>query len=320
MPLLILFLLLLTSLPLSAQESSSRVVRIVVPFPAGGGLDNMARPLADRLSKLWKQAVIVENKFGANGQLGGKSVATAAPDGSTLLLCDGSTITSNPFLYKNLTLDAMKELAPVTQLIDLHQFILVHPSVKARSMKELVALAKSTPSTDLTYGSYGHGSPPHLLYGLLNQQAGINIRHIPYRGIAAAITAVLADQVHTTTGSLSVAAGHIESGKLVPLAIYSKNRLPSQPKVPTVIEAGYPDIDPRAWYALFAPAGTPAEILNRIQKDVAIVVNEPEFKSRHVDGMGYTGVLSTPSQFAAFIQDDYKHKQEMIKAAGIVPQ
>jgi tripartite-type tricarboxylate transporter receptor subunit TctC len=117
-----------------------------------------------------------------------------------------------------------------------------------------------------------------------------------------------------------VAAGHIESGKLVPLAIYSKNRLPSQPKVPTVIEAGYPDIDPRAWYALFAPAGTPAEILNRIQKDVAIVVNEPEFKSRHVDGMGYTGVLSTPSQFAAFIQDDYKHKQEMIKAAGIVPQ
>ncbi|MBX9846045.1 MAG: tripartite tricarboxylate transporter substrate binding protein [Xanthobacteraceae bacterium] len=320
MPLLIFAFLLLTLLPAAAQEFPTGVVRIVVPFPAGGGLDNMARPLAERLSKLWNQTVIVENKPGANGQLGGKSVATAPPDGHTLLLPDGSVITSNPFLYKTSSLDPIKELAPVTQLIDLHQFVLVHPSVNARSMNELVALAKSMPEGSLTYGSYGHGSPPHLLYGMLNYQAGTKIRQIPYRGIAAAITATLTGEVHTTLGSLSVAAGHIDSEKLAPLAIYSKNRLPSRPNVPTLIEAGYPDIDPRAWYALFAPVGTPAAIINRIQKDVQTVVNEPEFKARHVDGMGYTGVVSTPSQFAAFIQNDYKLKEVMIKAAGIVPE
>jgi tripartite-type tricarboxylate transporter receptor subunit TctC len=320
MPLLIAAFLLLTLLPAAAQDFPTGVVRIVVPFPAGGGLDNMARPLADRLSKLWKQPVIVENKPGANGQLGGKSVATAPPDGHTLLLPDGSVITSNPYLYKNSNLDPIKELTPVTQLIELHQFVLVHPSVNARSMKEFVALSKSMPEGALTYGSYGHGSPPHLLYGLLNHQAGTKIRQIPYRGIAAAITATLTNEVHTTLGSLSVAAGHIDAGKLVPLAIYARSRLPSRPNVPTLIEAGYPDIDPRAWYALFAPAGTPSAVLNRIQKDVATVVNEPEFKSRHVDGMGYTGVVSTPSQFSAFIQDDYKRKEVMIKSAGIVPE
>ena len=319
MPLLIFVFLLLTLLPVTAQDFPTGVVRIVVPFPAGGGLDNMARPLADRLSKLWKQPVVVENKPGANGQLGGKSVATAPPDGHTLLLPDGSVITSNPFLYKNSSLDPIKELAPVTQLIDLHQFVLVHPSVNARSMNELVVLAK-TMSDGLTYGSYGHGSPPHLLYGMLNHQAGTKIRQIPYRGIAAAITAVLTNEVHTTLGSLSVAAGHIDAGKLVPLAIYSKNRLPSRPNVPTLIEAGYPDIDPRAWYGLFAPVGTPATIVNRIQKEVETVVNDSEFKARHVDGMGYTGVVSTPAQFAAFIQNDYKLKEVMIKAAGIVPE
>lgn len=319
MPLLIFVFLLLTLLPVTAQDFPTGVVRIVVPFPAGGGLDNMARPLADRLSKLWKQPVVVENKPGANGQLGGKSVATAPPDGHTLLLPDGSVITSNPFLYKNSSLDPIKELAPVTQLIDLHQFVLVHPSVNARSMNELVVLAK-TMSDGLTYGSYGHGSPPHLLYGMLNHQAGTKIRQIPYRGIAAAITAVLTNEVHTTLGSLSVAAGHIDAGKLVPLAIYSKNRLPSRPNVPTLIEAGYPDIDPRAWYGLFAPVGTPATIVNRIQKEVETVVNNSEFKARHVDGMGYTGVVSTPAQFAAFIQNDYKLKEVMIKAAGIVPE
>ena len=174
MPLLIVAFLLLTLLPAAAQDFPTGVVRIVVPFPAGGGLDNMARPLADRLSKLWNKPVIVENKPGANGQLGGKSVATAPPDGHTLLLPDGSVITSNPFLYKNSTLDPMKELAPVTQLIDLHQFVLVHPSVNARSMNELVTLAKSLPDGALTYGSYGHGSPPHLLYGMLNHQTGTN--------------------------------------------------------------------------------------------------------------------------------------------------
>lgn len=279
----------------------------------------MARPLADHLSKIWKQPVIVENKPGANGMLGAKSVATSPADGSVLLLPDGSVITSNPFLYKDSSFAPLKELAPITQLIDLHHFVLVNPSVSARSMKDLVALAKASPN-GLTYGSYGHGSPPHLLFGLLEQQTGTKFRQIPYRGIAPAVAAVLANEVQMTTASRSITAGHIESGRLVPLALNRATRLPSDPQVPTLIEAGYPDIDPRAWYGLFAPAGTPTAILNRIQKDVETVFNDPAFRSRYVETLGYSAVVSTPSQFAAFIQNDYKIKETMIKSTGITPE
>ena len=317
--LMILAALFLSALPAAAQELPSGVIRIVVPFPAGGGLDSMARPLADQLSKIWKQTVIVENKPGANGQLGAKSVAASPPDGSVLLLPDGSVITSNPFLYKDFSFNPIKELAPVTELIDLHHFVLVHPSVKARSMSELVALAKNTPE-GMTYGSYGHGSPPHLLFGLLQHQTGAKFRQIPYRGIAAAVTAVLANEVQMTTASRSITSGHIDSGRLVPLALNRPSRLPSDPNVPTLIEAGYADIDPRGWYGLFAPAGTPAPIRNRIQRDIHAIFADPAFRERYVEPLGYTGVASTPEQFAAFIQNDYKLKEIMIKSAGIVPE
>jgi tripartite-type tricarboxylate transporter receptor subunit TctC len=319
MSLLILTLLLLTALPAAAQDRPTGVVRIVVPFPAGGGLDSLARPLADQLSKIWKQPVIVENKPGANGILGTKSVAASPPDGSVLLLPDGSVITTNPFIYKDSTVDPIKELAPISQLIDLHHFVLVHPSVKARSMKELVELAETMPDS-LTYGSYGNGSPPHLMFGLLRYQTGAKIRQIPYRGIAAAVTAVVANEVHVTTASRSITAGHIDSGRLVPLALNRSTRLPSDPEVPTLLEAGYPEIDPRGWYGLFAPAGTPTMILNRIQKDVETIVSDPAFRARHIDSLGYTSVVSTPEQFAAFIQNDYKLKAAMIKSAGILPE
>lgn len=319
MPLLVFVFLLLTWLPAAAQDFPTAVVRIVVPSPAAGGLDNLARPLAERLSQIWKQPVIVENKPGVNGELGSEFVATSPPDGQVLLLVDGSTITNNPFIFKNSNLDPIKELAPITQVIDMHQIVLVHPSVKARSMKEFVALAKTMPD-GLTYGSYGYGSPPHLLYGMLNHQAGITIRQIPYRGIAAALTAVLSDEVQTTLGSLSVATGYIDTGTMVPLAVCSPSRLPSRPDLPTLTEAGYPDIDPRAWYGLFAPAGTPAPIVNRIQKDVETIFNDPAFRSRYVESLGYTAVVSTPAQFAAFIQSDSKIKEALIKSAGIVPE
>jgi tripartite-type tricarboxylate transporter receptor subunit TctC len=234
-------------------------------------------------------------------------------------LPDGSVITSNPFLYKDSTLDPIKELAPITQLIDLHHFVLVHPSVKARSLSELVALAKNTPE-GLTYGSYGHGSPPHLLFGLLQHQTGAKMRQIPYRGIAAAVTAVLANEVSMTTASRSITAGHIDAGRLVPLALNRSTRMASDPNVPTLIEAGYPGIVPRGWYGLFAPAGTPAPVLNRIQRDIQTIFSDPAFRSRHVEPLGYTGVASTPAQFATFIQNDFKLKEVMIKSAGIVPE
>src|SRR3990172_6352524 len=189
-----LFTLCILSLALAAgalaQAYPSRTVRIIVPYPPGGGVDGMARPLADQLSKRWGQPVIVENKAGAATIIGAEFVARSAPDGYTLLLTSESTITSNPHVYSKLPYDPIKELAPITQLIGLPQMVVAHPSVSANSLGDLVALAKTNPGK-LNYGSYGSGSQPHLLYEGLKAKAGINLTHVPYKGIAPAVQAVL---------------------------------------------------------------------------------------------------------------------------------
>jgi tripartite-type tricarboxylate transporter receptor subunit TctC len=302
-----------------AQEFPSRVVKLVVPYAAGGGVDGLARPIADRLGKAWGQTVIVENKPGAATMIGGAEVARAPADGHTLLFTSDSSITSNPHLYKKMSYDPIKELAPVTQLIDLHQFVLVHPSVSAGTMKELVALAKDKPNA-MNYGSFGKGSQPHLLFEMLRKETGARIQEVAYRGIAPAITATLAGEVQMTLGSVSVAAGHIEAKKLKPLAIGRHARLASHPDVPTLAEAGFPTIEPRSWFGLFAPAGTPPAVVEKIRSAVAAILNDPAFKAQFIERAGHTGVGSTPSAFAKFIQEDLASKRELIAAAGIVPE
>jgi tripartite-type tricarboxylate transporter receptor subunit TctC len=246
-------------------------------------------------------------------------VARAAPDGHTLLFTSDSSITSNPFLFKKMTYDPAKELAPVTQLIDLHQLVLLHPSVSANTMKELVALAKEKPNT-LNYGSYGIGSQPHLLFEMLRKETGAQIQQVPYRGIALALTAVLTNEVQMTLGGISVAAGHLQNKTMKPLAISRGERLRSYPDVPTLAEAGFPDVDPRSWYGLFATAGTPPAVIDKIQKDVAAVFADPEFKARFIDGLAYTGVASTPAAFAKFIADDMEYKRNLIAVTGITAE
>ena len=299
-----------------AQDFPNRLVRIVVPYPAGGGVDGLARPIAERLSQIWKQPVIVENKPGASSMIGGESVARASADGYTLLLTTDSSITSNPHLFPKANFDPVKDLAPVTQLIDLHQLVVVHPTVTANTMAELVVLAKEKPGA-LNYGSFGVGSQPHLLFEMLRAQAGAQIMQIPYRGIAPAITAVIANDVQMTLGSPSVAAQHIEAGKMKALAVGRAERLKSHPNVPTLREAGFPDIDPRSWFGLFAPAGTPPEIIATIQKDVATVFADREFRERFVEKLGFTGVASSPAEFARFIADDLEYKRRLISVTGI---
>jgi tripartite-type tricarboxylate transporter receptor subunit TctC len=302
-----------------AQEFPNHIVKIIVPYPAGGGVDGLARPIAERLGRLWGQSVIIENKPGASTMIGGAEVARATPDGHTLLFTSDSSITSNPHLFKKMLYDPIKELAPVTQLIDLHQFVLVHPSVSANTMKELVALAKERPNA-LNYGSYGKGSQPHLLFEMLRKETGAQIQQISYRGIAPAITAVLAGEVQMTLGSVAVAAGHIEGKRLKALAIGRQTRLPSHPEIPTLREAGFPDIEPRSWFGLLAPAGTPPSVVGKIQKDVAAILNEPDFKARFIDRAGHTGVGSSPKAFAKFIREDLDAKGRLIAAAGIVAE
>jgi tripartite-type tricarboxylate transporter receptor subunit TctC len=302
-----------------AQDFPTRLVRIVVPYPAGGGVDGLARPIADRLSRLWGQSVIIENKPGAATMIGGADVARAAADGHTLLFTSDSSITSNPHLFKKMTYDPIKELVPVTQLINLNQFVLVHPSVSANTMKELVVLAKQKPGA-LDYGSYGKGSQPHLLFEMLHKETGAKIQQISYRGIAPAITATLAGEVQMTLGSVAVAAGHIASKRLKALAIGREQRLPSHPEIPTLREAGFADIEPLSWFGLFAPAGAPPAVIEKIQKAVADTLQDPEFKSRFIDQAGHTGVGSTSAEFAKFIQQDFAAKGRMIEAAGIEPE
>lgn len=299
-----------------SQEFPSRLVRLIVPYPAGGGVDGLARPIADRLGRMWGQSVIVENKPGASTMIGGAEVARSQADGYTLLLTSNSSITSNPHLFKRMLYDPIKELTPVTQLIDLHQFVLVHPSVNASTMQELVALAKERPNA-LNYGSYGKGSQPHLLFEMLRKDTGAQIQQISYRGIAPAITAVLAGEVQMTLGSVAVASGHIEAKKLKALAIGRQSRSPTQPDIPTLREAGFPDIEPLSWFGLFAPIATPPAVIDKIQKAVAATLNEQEFKARFIDGAGHTAVGSTPGEFENFIQRDLEAKRTLIAGAGI---
>ena len=298
-----------------AQDFPGKPLRIVVPYPPGGGVDGLARPLADRLSKRWGQSVLVDNKAGAATQIGGDFVAKAPADGYTLLLTTDQTITSNPHLYAKMPFDPMKDLAPVTQLIDLHQMVVAHPSVAAGTMQELVALAKGKPGS-LNYGSYGSGSQPNLLFEALKAQTGVNIAHIPYKGIAPALTAAVAGEVQLTMGGTATSRGYFAAGRLKPLAIARAQRLPALPEVPTLREAGFPDIDPKPWFGLFAPAGTPAAILEKIQKDVHAIITDPEFDKREMTGKGYGAVGSTPAEFAAFIKNDLEYKGRLIKLSG----
>ena len=307
------------ALPALAQDFPTRAVKIVVPYPAGGGVDGMARAIADRLTTDWGQPVVIENKGGAATMIGGEAVARSAPDGYTLLLTSDSSITSNPFLFKTMSYDPAKELAPITQLIDLHQMVVVHPTVPVSSLKELVAYGKANP-TALNYGSYGNGSQPHLLFETLKAQTGVPILQVPFRGIAPAITATLANDVQMTLGGAATTGAYTNAGKLKALAIGRPERLKSFADVPTLAESGFPDADPRSWFGVFAPAGTPKDVVKKLSSEIATVLKEPEFRERYVDSNGYTGIGSTPEEFAAFLASDLTYKRIMIERAGIKPE
>jgi len=210
-----------------AQEFQARLVRLVVPYPGGGGVDGLSRALAERLGKVWGQTVIVENKPGASTMIGGAEVARAPADGHTLFFTTDSSITSNPHLFKSLSYDPVRDLVPVTQLINLVQLVVAHPALGASSIAELVTLARVKGSI-LNYASYGIGSQPHLLFEMLKKQTGIGIEQIPFKGIAPAVTAVIAGETQLTLAGSALVAGHLKSGRLKPLAVAGKTRQPSR--------------------------------------------------------------------------------------------
>jgi tripartite-type tricarboxylate transporter receptor subunit TctC len=299
-----------------AQTFPDRLVKIVVPYPAGGGVDALARALGEALSQIWKQPVVIENKPGASTMIGGEFVVRAPADGYTLLMTSDSSITSNPFLFPKANFDPVKDLSPITQLIDLNQLVVLNPSVPANSMAELVALSKQKKGA-LNYASYGNGSQPHLLFEMLRAQAGADIMQIPFRGIAPAITATIANDVQMTLGGWSVTSGHIQAGTLKPIAISRKDRLKELPNIPTLKEAGFADIDPQSWFGLFATAGTAPVIIEKIQKDVVTVFQNQTFIDRSITAMAFSSAISTPAEFAKFIAVDLAYKRRLISTAGI---
>ena len=298
-----------------AQGYPSKPVRIIVPYPAGGGIDIMSRLIGQRLAQRLGQSVVVENKPGAGTLVAAETVARAAPDGHTLLVTTDATITINPHLYAKLPYDPVKDFAPITQLVLLNQMLLANPQVPASNLKELIAYAKANPGK-LNYASYGVGSQPHLAMEILKNQAGIDIVHVPYKGIPQAVPAAIAGEVQLTFSGAASSQAHIKAGRLKALAIGGTKRLGIVPDVPTFAEAGFPDVPANAWFGLFAPAGTPREVIATLHAEVTRILRDPDFLQKEILAKGYELVAGTPEEFAAFLVADSKRNAVAVKISG----
>ena len=301
--------------PAHAQTFPSKSIRIVVPYPAGGGIDVMSRLIAQRLAQRFGQSVVVDNKPGAGTIVAAESVARAAPDGTTLMITTDATITINPHLYAKLPYDAVKDFVPVTQLVLLNQLLVANVDLPANTLRELIAYAKANPAK-LNYASYGVGSQPHLAMEILKSQAGIDIVHVPYKGIPQAVPAAIAGEVQLTFSGAASTQAHLRGGRLKALAIGGKARLALLPEVPTFAELGFPEVPANAWFGLFASAATPPEIIARLHAEVTRILKDPEFVQKEIVAKGYELVASSPAEFAVFLQEDSRRNAIAVKVSG----
>ena len=295
----------------SAATYPTRAIRLVVPFPPGGPTDVMARIVAPRLAEKLGQPVIIDNKPGASGMLGADAVAKAAPDGHTLLV-NASIHVINPSLYPKQPYDAIADFAAIGNLAEVPLVLSVNPKVPARSVKELVALAK-TVATPLAFASSGNAAAQHLSGEAFKVAAGIDMLHIPYKGSAPALTDLIGGQVQLMFDSMPSSMPFIKSGQIRALAVTTPQRSSALPDVPTVAESGYPGFNMSTWYGVWAPAGTPAAIVQRVSSEIAAIVRAPDVRAQ-LDKLGAEPVGNTPAEFTAFT------KAELVKWAVIVKQ
>ena len=305
------------AVPANSQSYPSRPVRIIVPnAPASSG-DIVARLIAPQLSERLGQSVVVENRAGAGTMIGGEAVAKAPPDGYTLLM-GFSTLAINPATYKKVPYDALRDFAPITLVSSLPAVIAAHPSLPAKSVKELIALAKARPDV-IAFASTGQGTFSHATSALFMSMAGIRMLHVPYKGTGPAVTAVLTGEVPLVSANVLSALPHIRSGRLRALGITSTQRAATAPDIPTIAEAGLPGYESVQWLGLLAPAATPPEIINRLHKEVVAVLRTPEMKDRLAKD-GAESVGSSPAQFDTYIRSETTKWSKVLKAAGIEPQ
>jgi tripartite-type tricarboxylate transporter receptor subunit TctC len=310
-------LLSLAQAQAQAQAWPARPVRIVVPSPPAGGTDIVARVLAEHFSRAFGQQFFVENRPGAGNMIGIESVARAAPDGYTFLMV-ASTLSLNSVLYKKVSYDPIKDFAPIMLVASAPNVLIVNPAVPARTLTEFITLAKQKPG-QLTYGTPGIGTSPHMCMELLKHMAGIDVQHIPYRGTVPAMTDVMSGQITAMFGTALSTRPQIDAGTVRALGLSSKKRSAAMPNVLPIAEVGVPGYEATQWYGFLAPAGTPPDIITRIHAEAAKALKSKDLLDKlATDGAEPVG--STPEEFAAHIKDELEKWAKVAKAAGIEPQ
>jgi tripartite-type tricarboxylate transporter receptor subunit TctC len=309
------FLIALLSLQAHAQSYPSKPIRIVVPYTAGGPADLLVRGLGQKLSESWGQQVVVENKPGANEIIAAQDIAKSPADGYNYLIASDAVFSLNGFLYSKLPYDPVKDFAPVGRLVTANLMLVARPGLPAANVKELIDYAKKNPGK-LNYGSVGAGGVNHLAFAWFNTLNGLEMQHVPYKGLVQGLQDVMTDRLDTMFAVIGGAAPHLKAGKMKGLAVSGQSRNALIPDVPTFTEAGLPNFDASFYFALAAPAGTPRELLSKFAAESGKIVASPEFKEKFLANLGFEAVRDTPQDFAAFLVKDRELAAKKVKASG----
>jgi tripartite-type tricarboxylate transporter receptor subunit TctC len=301
-----------------AQVYPAKPVRMIVAYPPGGGTDIVGRMVAQKLGESLGHSVVVENRGGASGNIGTELAARAAPDGYTILMGNVAPNAINVSLFRNLPFDPVADFAPVSLVASTPNILVVHPSTPARTVEEVIALAKAKPGT-LNFASAGVGSSSHLAGELFRILAGADIVHVPYKGAGPAIVDVLSGRIHLYFATMPAAMPHVKSGKLAPVAVTSARRSPALPDLPTIAQAGVPGYEASTWYGVLAPARTPPSVIARLHENIVKILAVPETRERLAD-QGFEPVGNSPEEFGAYIRSEIAKWSKVISDAGIRPE
>lgn len=298
------------------ESYPSKTITLVVPAAPGGVTDILARTIGQQLARTWGQLVVVENKPGASNQIGAAYVASSAPDGYTLLISPEATFVINPWLYRRLTYDPVSDFIPITGLISISQALVTNPSVPARSLNELIELARKRPAA-LNYGSFGVGSTGHLNMEMLQTRAGVSFVPVHYKGATPALTDVIAGHIQMMFINTSSTIQPWKAGKVKLLAVGSSKRLARYPDIPTIAESGLPDFEAVSWFGLFAPRGTPREIVDRVNAEIRRMFSDSEFEERFLMDNMFEPMVGSPEQFSTFLRADSEKWHKAVRDAKV---
>jgi tripartite-type tricarboxylate transporter receptor subunit TctC len=307
----------LAAAPALAQ-APARPIRIVVPFPPGGSTDLLARRIAEKMTASLGQTVLVENRPGAGGTTGADMVAKSAPDGTTLLAGVTGSNAIAASLFPNLPYDPVRDFAPVTRLVSAPLILVVNPRFPARDLAGFIAAARASEANPITFATPGNGTSMHLTGEMFAQRAGVKLQHVPYRGSAQAMTDLIGGQVQSAFADFLVSLPHVRAGSLVPIAVTSPARAPLLPDVPTMAEAGLPGFEATSWQGIFAPAGTPAPIVARLNAAIAAALADPAIRDPFAQ-QGFVVAASTPEEFAALVRAEVEKWRAVVRAGNIRP-